>query len=74
MNEPLIIWAVLLLGVAVVLFFVEVFLPSHGLISLVAAVSLVAGIVLLFKVDTTLGLAGALLAIVCVPIFVVMAM
>ena len=49
-------WGIVLLGVALALFFVEVFIPSGGLIGIVAGVAAVFGIVLLFRVDTTLGL------------------
>ncbi len=61
------LWAVILLGVAVVLFLLEVMLPTGGVIGLMAAVSLVAGIVMLFKIDTTVGLIGAVVALAAVP-------
>lgn len=73
-NQPqqsdvnwLIIWAVLLVGAAIALFFIEVFLPSGGLIGTASAVCLVAGIVLLFQIDTIIGLVGATLAMVALP-------
>ncbi len=68
MGNPYIIWAVIFLGVALVLFFCEVFIPSAGIIGIAAASCLVIGIVLLFKVDTTVGLVGALIAILCLPL------
>jgi membrane-bound ClpP family serine protease len=67
MTSDYAIWAAIFLGVALILFFVELFIPSGGLIGLGAAASLVTGIVLLFQVNTTLGLASALVAMVAVP-------
>src|SRR6185369_8076676 len=55
------------LGIAVVLFFLELFLPSGGLLGLLAAAALIAGIVLLFMKNTTWGLVGALVTVVALP-------
>lgn len=60
-------WAVALLCVAAVLFLTELFIPSGGLIGFAAAGALVAGIVLLFKVDTTLGLISATVVVFLAP-------
>jgi membrane-bound ClpP family serine protease len=72
--NPFLVWAMICLSVAVLLFFSEMFIPSGGVIGFLAAASLVAGIVLLFKVDTTLGLVGALVSVMSVPFFVMMAL
>lgn len=61
------IWAVILLGVAVVLFFTEIIVPSGGILGFCSAISLIAGIVLLFKINTTLGLIGAIVALTALP-------
>lgn len=61
-------WAIALICVAVVLFLAELFIPSGGLIGFAAAGTLVAGIVLLFKVDTTLGLISATVVVALAPI------
>ncbi|MFW6059759.1 MAG: hypothetical protein ACODAQ_06230 [Phycisphaeraceae bacterium] len=73
-NQPqpsdtnwLVIWAVLLLGAALALFFIEVFVPSGGLIGTASAVCLVAGVVLLFRINTMIGLIGATLAMIALP-------
>lgn len=68
------IWAVLLLALAIALFFIEVFVPSGGLIGTGAAVSLVAGIVLLFQINTMLGLVGATIALVALPFAIAFAL
>lgn len=68
MSNAYLIWAIIFLGVALLLFFCEVFIPSAGIIGIAAATCLVIGIVLLFKVDTTVGLVGALISILCLPL------
>jgi len=74
MENATIYWAVLCLAIALVLFFLELFVPSGGLIAVVAAISLAAGIVLLFKVSTTLGLIGAIVTLVSAPFVLAIAM
>lgn len=63
----------MLIGLAIVLLFLEVFIPSGGIISLLAGLSLIAGVVMIFWIDTTLGLISAIICIVAVP-FVIAAM
>ena len=62
-----ILWAIALLGAAVLLFFLEVFVPSGGIIGTASAVLLVAGIVVLFGVDTTLGILATTIALIALP-------
>ena len=66
-NSSLLIWAVLLLGMAFVLFCIEIFVPSGGLIGSASAVCLIGGVILLFRIDTTWGLIGAVLAMFALP-------
>ncbi|MCC7409561.1 MAG: hypothetical protein IT442_15965 [Phycisphaeraceae bacterium] len=62
-----VLWAVLCLAIAFVLFFIEIFIPSGGLLGILSFASLVGGIALLFKVDTTVGLIGAIAALLAIP-------
>lgn len=71
--EAKILWALIMLGLAVLLFLLEVFIPSGGIIGLLAAIAVVTGVVLLFQVNTTLGLISAIVCIVAIP-FVIAAM
>lgn len=73
LGNALILWAIVCLATALVLFFVEIFIPSGGIIGVAAAVSLIAGIVLLFQVDTMLGLVGAIVCVAAVPFLGMMA-
>lgn len=66
-DDSYAVWAVVLLGVAVVLFFVEIIVPSGGIIGVFSAVSLVMGIVMLFRINTVLGLVGAMVSLIAAP-------
>lgn len=66
-DYTLLIWAIVLIGVAIALFMVELFIPSGGLIGIGAAIALVAGIVMMFGVDTTLGLISTLVTLIALP-------
>jgi len=67
MDEAMLIWGLALLAAAVLLVFIEVFVPSGGIIGLVATGVAIAGVVFLFRYSTTWGLAGSLLVIVGGP-------
>ena len=66
--EPVILWAIVFLAAALILFFTEVFVPSGGVIGVAAAIALLAGIVLLFKVNTLIGLSAAVVSLMALPI------
>ncbi len=66
-SNVMLAWALVLIGVALVLFFVEILVPTGGILGLVSAVCLVAGIFMLFGVNTTLCLAGAACSLVALP-------
>lgn len=61
------LWAIILIGLAIVLFILEVFIPSGGIIGLMAALSLIGGVIVLFWINTTLGLFSSLVCIVAIP-------
>lgn len=58
MIESLLVWGVILIALSLVLLAAEAFIPSGGLISLVAAAVAISGTVCLFRVDWKWGLAG----------------
>jgi membrane-bound ClpP family serine protease len=68
------VWAVVLLGIALILVIVELFIPSGGLIALCAAASTVGGVVMLFQVNRTLGLVGAIVAVLGVPFIIALSL
>lgn len=70
-NEAALIWAVLLLAVSVVLLFLELFVPSGGLISVLAGVSALVSILAFFRYDTTWGLVATGIYVVLGPIGIV---
>lgn len=48
-------WALLLLVIGLLLFVAEVFVPSYGVLSVLACVSLLAGVIMLFTVNRWAG-------------------
>jgi membrane-bound ClpP family serine protease len=68
--DPLLAWGLGLMLLAIVVFAAELFLPSMGILSAIASLSLIAGIVCLFRYDTNWGLTGSLVSVVLVPAFV----
>lgn len=61
------VWAIILFGVAVILFLVELFLPSGGLLGMASAAALVTGVVLFFWIDTALGTISAIVTLIAIP-------
>ena len=68
-----ILWAIVLLGGALVLFMLEVFIPSGGLIGMIAVVLAICGIVLMARVDSTAATITAILAIAALPVLFALA-
>ncbi|MDX2114910.1 MAG: NfeD family protein [Planctomycetota bacterium] len=66
-EQTLLLWAFGLLFVALSLIFLEVFVPSGGLIGLTAGVAAIAAVVVFFRVSTGWGAIGLLLAFVLCP-------
>jgi len=58
---------IVLIGIALILVAIEVFLPSGGLIGIVAGVAAVVGVACLWRVSTQWGLAGTLTVLVLGP-------
>jgi len=67
-TSQLLIWAIVLLGMALAFFIAEVFVPSGGILGACAALCLVGGVVLLFGFDTTYGLVGLIISLIAIPI------
>ena len=63
-----IIWAFVFIGIALVLFFVELFVPSGGLIALLGSLAVVASLVAFYMHDVTTGLIATGIYIVFGPV------
>ncbi len=61
-------WALICMGVAVVLFIVELFIPTGGIASVLCAIAIVAAVVLAFFSDTTFGMIGLICALLAVAV------
>jgi len=68
MNEAFLLWGFGLFGIALALFFVEVFLPSGGVIGALVGVAAIAGVVSFFRASTMWGFSSLLALIVVSPI------
>ena len=67
MTDPMLVWGLGLISVGLLLIVVEVFVPSAGIIAVTAAVVSAAGVVCLFRYDTTWGVIGAAACVVLGP-------
>lgn len=64
------IWAAILITLALLLLLAELFIPSGGLLSAFAAVSLVGGLVCLFLIDVMVGMMGLVATLFFLPILI----
>ncbi len=69
-NASPIIWAFIFIGIALVLFFIEVFVPSGGLLALVGAISVLASLIAFYIHDANTGLIATGIYIVFGPVLV----
>jgi membrane-bound ClpP family serine protease len=68
--DTMLVWGLGLLGLSVIFLIGEAFLPSAGILGVSAVVAAIAGVVCLFRYDTTWGLSGTLGLVVLGPIAV----
>ncbi len=61
-------WALICAIAAVILFVLEVFVPTGGAAGLLGTAATAAFVILLFMHDTTYGLAAAIVVIMCIPV------
>lgn len=66
--DPYLLWGLGLIGAAILLVAVELFVPSGGLIAVTAGLVAVAGIVCLFLADVAWGVLGLLGVLILAPI------
>ncbi|MBX3386356.1 MAG: hypothetical protein KF768_07285 [Phycisphaeraceae bacterium] len=69
--ESLLVWGLALVAASIVLIFIEFFVPSAGLISVVAACCGIGGVICLFIHDWRWGVGGMLALAVLVPMAIV---
>mgnify|MGYP003920984395 CR=1 FL=1 len=65
-----IIWAFVFIGIAIVLFIVELFVPSSGLIALIGSLSVIASLIAFFMHDANTGLIATGIYIVFGPVLI----
>ena len=64
------LWIVFAFAVALVLFFIEALVPSGGILAIASALSAVVGIVLMFQINTTLGMVGIVVTLAALPFLI----
>lgn len=65
--ESLLLWGLALLAAAALLIMVEIFIPSGGLISIVAVILAIVGVVCLFRYDVGWGIGGTAAVLILGP-------
>ncbi len=66
--EPLLLWGFGLLAAAVLIFVIELFLPSGGILGIVAAVAAIAGCIAFWRVGTWWGIGSSLFVLTSAPL------
>lgn len=66
-GGDLVVWAVILIGMAAALFIAEMFVPSGGILGACSLLCLIGGVVMLFRIDDTIGLIGAIVSLIAIP-------
>ena len=69
-SSTLLLWGLVLLGLAVMLLLIEAFVPAGGLIGVLAVISAITGLVFITWTNTILGLIAAILTLIATPIIV----
>ena len=64
------VWAIIAFGVAVTLLVLEAFLPSGGVLGLLAGLCAIAGIVMFFMFDDTWGMVSMAVALLATPFII----
>jgi membrane-bound serine protease (ClpP class) len=62
------VWSLICLGIAVVLFVLEILVPTGGIATILCAIAVVAAVVLAFFSNTTLGMLGLMGALVALAV------
>lgn len=70
-DTAYLIWASVLFAVALALLLLELFVPSGGLIGVLAGIAAIGSLVATFRYDTTLGAAMTVAYIVLAPIIII---
>lgn len=70
-NEAALVWAVVLLCAAIILLFLELFVPSGGLIGVLSGVAAIASIVAFFRYNPTWGMVATGMYLVLGPIGII---
>jgi len=73
MENPLLIWATLCLAAAVVIFLLELLIPSGGLLGVLAAVFFIASLIMFYGVSTMVGIIMSIISLAATPFLIAFA-
>lgn len=62
------VWSLILFGIALILFAVELFIPSGGVIGLLCLAALIGAIITAFMTDSTFGVVALFCALAAIPL------
>lgn len=71
MGSSLAAYSILCFVLAILLVMLEIFVPSGGLLGIMAAAAALGGVVMLFQINTTLGLIGAIVCVIAAPVLTI---
>ncbi|MEM6553371.1 MAG: hypothetical protein AAF750_14740 [Planctomycetota bacterium] len=66
-HETLLVWAIALMGTAIVMLVIEVFVPSGGILGVLAGIAAIASVVCFFWVNQTAGVIALMLTLLATP-------
>lgn len=73
-DPTYLVWGIVLIAVAAALFVCEVLLPTGGLLGGLSAAAVIAGVVMIFQVNTTLGLISTIVTLLATPFLLMYAL
>ena len=73
-DPTYLVWGIVLLAVGAALFFCEILLPTGGVLGGLSATAVIAGVVMLFQVNTTLGLISTIVTLLAIPFLLMYAL
>ncbi|QQE11623.1 hypothetical protein JD969_19395 [Planctomycetota bacterium] len=69
-SNAFLIWGIVLIAVALVLFVIELLIPTAGIVAILSILSLIIGIAFLFNFNTLVGTIACLLTLFAIPFLI----
>lgn len=72
-NSTYLVWGIVLMAMGAALFLTEALLPTGGILGGLSAVAVIGGVVMMFQVNTTLGLISVVATLIAIPFLMMFA-